>query len=154
MLGALIGHNQTSLLTSAITEPNEGAPHVAKQIRLVSPKVFQFHGLNYTRDITKKYYLPPLAMLTVAGLIPRHHSLRLVDENVCALRDEDIEWADVILMTGLTPNEPFIKEAAERCRRAGKHIILGGCHATLYLDEIDYVDTVVVGEELKRVFNQ
>ena len=119
---------------------------MGKQILLVSPKIFQFHGLNYTQDITGKYYLPPLAMLTVAGLIPRQYSLRLVDENVRSLTDQDISWADVVLMTGLTPNEPFIKAAAERCRQAGKHVILGGCHATLYYDEIDYVDTVVVGE--------
>ena len=119
---------------------------MGKNILLVSPKIFQFHGLNYTQDITQKYYLPPLAMLTVAGLIPRHHELRLVDENVTVLSEADIDWADVVLMTGLTPNEPFIKEAAKRCRERGKHVVLGGCHASLYFDEIDYVDTIVIGE--------
>ena len=64
-------------------------------------------------------------MLTVAGLIPRHHALRLVDENVTVLSEADIDWVDVVLMTGLTPNEPFIKEAANRCRERGKHVVLG-----------------------------
>ena len=58
---------------------------MGKNILLVSTKIFLFHGLNYTQDITQKYYLPPLAMLTVAGFIPRHHALGLVDENVTVL---------------------------------------------------------------------
>ena len=116
------------------------------RLLLVSPKTFKYHGWNYTQKLTKKNLIPPIAMLTVAGLIPKEYELELVDENRRDLTDEHIAWADAVLMTGLTANKFYIEAAAKRCREAGKPVILGGCHATLYEDEIDYVDSVVIGE--------
>ena len=78
------------------------------------------------------YYLPPLAMLTVVGLIPRHHALRPVDENVTVPPEADIDWVDVVLMTGLTPNEPFAKRRRSGVANVASTLCWGPSRVTLF----------------------
>ena len=58
------------------------------------PKTFWSfkHALKF---ILKRASLPPLGLLTVAAMLPRHWQLRLVDLNVRALTDADLAWADL-----------------------------------------------------------
>jgi hypothetical protein len=39
--------------------------------------------------------------MTVAALLPAHWNKRLVDTNVERLRDRDLDWADVVLLSGM-----------------------------------------------------
>lgn len=43
----------------------------------------------------KRSPYPPLGLLTIAPLLPRHWKKRLVDTNVRPLTDADLAWADV-----------------------------------------------------------
>jgi radical SAM superfamily enzyme YgiQ (UPF0313 family) len=104
----------------------------------------QEHAL---RLIGKRALLPPLGLLTVAALLPRHWDVRLVDMNVRELDDADLDWADVVFLSGMLVQRPSMLDVAKRARARGKLIVAGGPHATATPDALEaYVDTIVVGE--------
>lgn len=99
------------------------------------------------RLIGKRALLPPLGLLTVAALLPPHFEVRLCDMNVRDLQDDDLDWADVVFLSGMLVQRPSMLEVALRARARGKIIVAGGPHATATPDALaPYVDTIVVGE--------
>ena len=40
---------------------------------------------------------PPLGLITVAALLPRSWSIRLVNRNAEELSDGDLDWADLVI---------------------------------------------------------
>src|SRR5215212_4696033 len=46
-------------------------------------------------------FQPPLGLITVAALCPAAWTLRLIDRNCQPLRDADLRWADLIMVTGM-----------------------------------------------------
>lgn len=57
------------------------------------------HALKF---LGKRAAQPPLGLMTVAALLPGEWNKRLVDTNVESLRDRDLAWADVALISGIT----------------------------------------------------
>jgi hypothetical protein len=51
-----------------------------------------------------KYPAPPLGMITLAALLPRFWSLRLVNRNTEQLSDDDLDWADLVLQAACCRN--------------------------------------------------
>ena len=56
------------------------------------------HALKF---VGKRAAQPPLGLMTVAALLPGAWKKRLVDTNVERLRDRDLAWADVVLLSGM-----------------------------------------------------
>jgi radical SAM superfamily enzyme YgiQ (UPF0313 family) len=106
-------------------------------------------ALDFTR---KKAVQPPLGLLTVAAMLPPDWSLRLVDENIEALTDEHLAWADLVLVSAMVIQQQAVQETIERCRQAGVKILGGGPLFRHSLREL--VDHCLVGEaeELMPVF--
>src|SRR5512141_51689 len=82
------------------------------------------------RLIGKRALLPPLGLLTVAALLPRDWEVRLCDMNVRPLEDADLDWADVVFLSGMLVQRPSLLDAAARARARGKITVAGGPHAT------------------------
>jgi radical SAM superfamily enzyme YgiQ (UPF0313 family) len=78
----------------------------------------------------KRCVFPPLSLLTVAGLLPSSYERRLVDLNVEPLKDSQIEWADMVFITGMLVQKKSLHEVAKRAREKGKVIVLGGPYVT------------------------
>lgn len=78
------------------------------------------------RFVGKRSAFPPLGLLTVAAMLPRQWSLRLVDTNVAPLRDADLEWADWVLLSGMIVHRESAHEIAARAAALGKPVIAGG----------------------------
>jgi radical SAM superfamily enzyme YgiQ (UPF0313 family) len=96
--------------------------------------------------IRKKASSPPLGLLTVAALLPADWQIRLVDLNTHSLSDEDIQWADVVMISAMVVQRPSAREVIARCKAAGKRVVAGG---PLFLGEWqDYpeVDHFVLNE--------
>ena len=75
-----------------------------QNILLVYPEVPKntYWSFKYAlKLIRKQSNMPPLGLLTVAALIPDRYRLKLIDMNVTSLTDADIEWADVVFVSGL-----------------------------------------------------
>ncbi len=96
-----------------------------------------YWGYNYALHfIGRKSNMPPLGLLTVAGLFPKDYCLKVTDMNVAPLLDEDLEWADVVFTSTMIVQKDSYFEVVERCNRAKTPVVSGGPHPTSYRDEI------------------
>ena len=94
----------------------------------------------------KRSVYPPLGLLTIAPMLPRHWKKRLVDINVQRLTDADLKWADVALLSGMLVHKQDLLALLARCRAAGVRTVIGG-PATSSIEELPrHADHVVIGE--------
>ncbi len=87
--------------------------------------------------VKKKANIPPLGLLTVAGLFPADWNLRLIDLNVEPLLDTHLEWADVVFTTSMIVQERSLLEVVARCNAEGIPVVAGGPHPTSFHREIN-----------------
>jgi len=52
--------------------------------------------------VSKKAAYPPLGLLTVGAMLPSTWKKKLVDMNVEALKDQDLNWADYVFLGGMS----------------------------------------------------
>lgn len=101
------------------------------------------HALKF---IGKKAGNPPLGLLTVAGLLPREWELRLVDENVTALKEADFKWAEYVMISAMAIQKDAARAVIERCKKQKKKIIAGGPLFTVDPEQYPDVDYLVLNE--------
>ncbi len=94
----------------------------------------------------KRSVFPPLGLLTVSGLLPRSVERRLVDLEIEPLKTSQIEWADMVFITGMLAQKESLHEIVQRCRKLGKRIVLGGPYVTSTIEELPYADHIFQGE--------
>jgi radical SAM superfamily enzyme YgiQ (UPF0313 family) len=127
-----------------------------KRVLLVYPEFPpSFWGFKYAMEfIGKKSAMPPLGLLTVAGMIPEDgYELKLVDMNITSLEDEHVAWADFVLTSTMIVQQKSLREVIARCNRIGVPIVAGGPHPTSFHDEIRGVDHFVL-DEVEEIFPQ
>ena len=96
-----------------------------------------YWGFKYALEfLGKKSSMPPLGLLTIAGMFPNNYNLKVVDMNIEALTDEHLDWADMVLTSTMIVQKASLYEVVERCNRAEVPIIAGGPHPTSYYDNI------------------
>jgi len=101
------------------------------------------HALKF---LGKRAAQPPLGLMTVAALLPKAWNKRLVDTNVERLRDRDLAWADVVMLSAMHIQRDSLAAIVERCRARGLRTVVGGPIASsLSADELK-ADHVVIGE--------
>jgi radical SAM superfamily enzyme YgiQ (UPF0313 family) len=98
------------------------------------------------RLISKKAAFPPLGLLTVAAMLPREWELRLVDLNVEPLRDEQIRWADYVMVSAMLVQRASAEEIAQRCVALGRPVIAGGPLFTTSHESFPQIQHFVLGE--------
>jgi radical SAM superfamily enzyme YgiQ (UPF0313 family) len=81
------------------------------------------HSLPF---IKKRVVLPPLGVATLAALLPDRWEIRIRDLHIGPLADEDLAWADAVLVSGMLIQSRSMKEALARARRMGKTTVVGG----------------------------
>ena len=96
-----------------------------------------YWGFKYALDfLGKKSSMPPLGLLTIAGMFPHNYNLKVVDMNIEPLTDAHLEWADMVLTSTMIVQKASLYEVVERCNRANVPVIAGGPHPTSYYDNI------------------
>jgi radical SAM superfamily enzyme YgiQ (UPF0313 family) len=111
-----------------------------------------YWGFQYgLRLIGKRATLPPLGLITVAALLPSHWHVRLVDLNVETLHDDDLLWADVVLMGGLLIQAESMQEVIARARVFHRPVAVGGPAPTTSPDLFGDADVVFQGEAEGRI---
>lgn len=98
------------------------------------------------RIIAKKASLPPLGLLTVAAMLPKEWEKKLVDLNVIALNDDDLQWADYVFISAMVVQKESVAEIVARCQKLGVKTVAGGPLFTTGHDEFDGIDHFVLGE--------
>ena len=106
-----------------------------------------FWSFSYAlRFIGKKAAFPPLGLLTVAALLPRSWSLRLVDLNVEDVSDNNLEWADMAFISAMAVQRKSAVDIIAHCRTSGLTVVAGGPLFTAEPDAFQQVDQMVLGE--------
>ena len=106
------------------------------------------HSLPFIR---KKATLPPLGLATLAAHLPAHWEIRIRDLHLDPLPDEDILWADAVLVSGMIVQARSMRGVLERARRLGKKTVVGGPAPTTSPDAFPEADHVFLGEAEGRL---
>ena len=104
---------------------------------------------NYKRTsevFGAKYPAPPLGLITLAALLPRSWSIRLVNRNTEELTDADLDWADLVLTGGMLPQGFDILDVIDLCRARGKPVVVGGPGVTSSPENYQTANFLVLGE--------
>jgi radical SAM superfamily enzyme YgiQ (UPF0313 family) len=89
---------------------------------------------------------PPLGLLTMAALLPEHWELRCIDEDVEPVTDADVDWADIVMISGIGSQQNTMLRIIERAHAVGKLTVVGGSGVALQPDFLPEADFVVAGE--------
>ena len=96
-----------------------------------------YWGFKYALEfLGKRSSMPPLGLLTIAGMFPQNYDLKVVDMNIESLTDAHLEWADMVLTSTMIVQKASLYDVVERCNRANIPVIAGGPHPTSYYDNI------------------
>jgi radical SAM superfamily enzyme YgiQ (UPF0313 family) len=82
----------------------------------------------------------------VAALLEAPWEFRLADLNVQPISDEELRWADTVMLTGMLVQAASLRDVLARCRRLGVRTVVGGPYASALPEELGDADHVVVGE--------
>ncbi|MCG6981932.1 MAG: B12-binding domain-containing radical SAM protein [Deltaproteobacteria bacterium] len=103
-----------------------------------------FWSFDYAlKFISKKAAYPPLGLLTVAAMLPKDWEVRLTDLNIEKLKDQDLEWADYVMISAMLVQKESVHSILQRCSSLGKKVVAGGplFNGTPeeYLDQVDHL---------------
>jgi radical SAM superfamily enzyme YgiQ (UPF0313 family) len=101
------------------------------------------HALKF---VHKKASSPPLGLATVAAMLPAEWDKRLVDMNVRRLTDADLDWAQMVFISGRVVQRASALEVIARCKAAGKTVVGGGPLFTCEPEPMRDVDHLVLNE--------
>jgi radical SAM superfamily enzyme YgiQ (UPF0313 family) len=112
------------------------------KIKLICPTSYDF---NNKLIKVNKATMPPLSILYIAGLTPKEHDVKIVDE--CVQTIDFDEPVDLVGITSMTFTAKRAYQIADEFRKRNVKVIIGGIHASAVLEEaLAYADTVVIGE--------
>ena len=79
----------------------------------------------------KRANLPVANLALLAALVPKHHEVTLLDENVEDIDFERVGRADMVCLTGMSIQGRRLTEIIEELRGRGVMIVVGGPMATV-----------------------
>jgi radical SAM superfamily enzyme YgiQ (UPF0313 family) len=104
---------------------------------------------NYV-DVCKiagaKYPAAPLGLMTVAALLPQQWRFKLVDVNVQPLQSEHFEWADIVCIGGMLPQQQSMISIIDKVHQYGLPVVAGGPDPSSQPDLYQSADYLVLGE--------
>jgi radical SAM superfamily enzyme YgiQ (UPF0313 family) len=94
----------------------------------------------------KRCVFPPLGLLTVSSLLPKDCERKLVDLNIESLKPAQLEWADMVFITGMLVQKQSLHSVANEALRLGKKVVLGGPYVTSTIGQLPNADHIFQGE--------
>jgi len=100
-----------------------------------------------TEIVPERALIPPLGLITVAALCPKRWTIRLIDVALEELTDEDLLWADLVMVSAMQVQFDDVRRTLERASKLGRRTIIGGPYASSEPETLlALADHVVVGE--------
>src|SRR5438093_7992561 len=116
---------------------------------LISPRFSEFSYWNY-REVCElfgaRYPSAPLGLVTVAALLPREWTIRLLDLNVREMDTALLDWADIVMTGGMIPQQRNLLSLIELCHARGKRVVVGGQDPTSQPEVYADADYLVLDE--------
>ena len=94
----------------------------------------------------KRTAQPPFGLMTLGALLPKNWNRRLVDTNVERLRDRNLAWADVVLLSSAHIQRDSLAAIVERCRTLGLRTVVSGPITSSVPTPDLKADHVIIGE--------
>ena len=111
-----------------------------KRVLLIHPRQKEIYMSTDT-----PYPFPMLGLTLLASLFPPRYEIKIINEFL-----EEINFDEAVDLVGITTLTPLVKrayEVADRFRKRGIKVVLGGVHATFMPEEAkEHADAVVLGE--------
>jgi len=105
------------------------------------PSFWGFEGV--LEMVPEESVAPPLGLITVAALCPATWEVRLIDRAFEDLRDEDLQWADLVMVSAMRAQRVDAVATLARARSFGRRTFIGGPWASsepdIVLREADHV---------------
>ena len=107
-----------------------------------------FWSLGEVMEIVpERSLVPPLGLITVAALCPKQWEIRLVDLAFEELRDEDLLWANLVMVSAMEVQREEVRQILERASKLSRRTMIGGPYASSEPEVLlPLADHVVVGE--------
>src|SRR6266496_5319148 len=150
-VGIMVAHNplygsgQAGLPHPALTSPLGPAVKVL----MVWPRFpASYWSLEEVTEIVpERSLMPPLGLITVAALCPKQWAIRLVDLAFQELSDEDLLWADLVMVSAMQVQRDDVRRTLERASKLSRRTMIGGPYASSEPEALlPLADHVVVGE--------
>ena len=118
-------------------------------IVIVNPRFdLSFWGMERCMGLLgKRANLPVACLPLLAALVPHHHDVTLIDENVEPIDFERLGRADMVCLTGMSVQAQRSREILKEVRTRGVLTVVGGAMATVEPEELEgLADVIFVGE--------
>lgn len=96
--------------------------------------------------VSKKSAEPPLGLITVAAMLPKNWSKKLIDLNVSKLNDKDILAADYVFISAMNVHLRSFREIVRRCNKLEVKVVAGGSLCTTQYKDLLGVDHFILNE--------
>ena len=93
--------------------------------------------------------MPPQGLLTIAAYLPKHWSVRFIDENIRPATKADFEWADAVFVTGMHIQRRQLNDICQRAHTFDLPVAIGGPSVSAcpeYYPSIDYLHIGELGD--------
>jgi radical SAM superfamily enzyme YgiQ (UPF0313 family) len=110
------------------------------------------HAYRLMRDV--RAFMPPQGLLLIAAYMPERWTVRFVDENIRKASAAELEWADVVVVSGMHVQASQIRDIAARAHAVRKPVVLGGPSASACPEmypEVDYLHIGEMGDATDRI---
>ncbi|MGB4097433.1 MAG: radical SAM protein, partial [Acetomicrobium sp.] len=111
------------------------------KVLLISPGKDEY----YKKRLKRALKMPPLTLSTIAALTKPDIEVAILDEHVEPINYDDVP--DLVGITVMTSVAPRAYKIADKFRKSGAKVVLGGPHpSALPKEAIRHCDAVVIGE--------
>jgi radical SAM superfamily enzyme YgiQ (UPF0313 family) len=118
-------------------------------IVIINPRFdTSFWGMEHCVSLFgKRANLPVACLALLAALVPGHHAVTLIDENVEDIDFDRLGRADLVCLTGMCIQGRRMSEILKEVRSRGVMTVVGGPLATVEEETLDgLADVVFIGE--------
>jgi len=118
-------------------------------IVIINPRFdISFWGLDHCVQLFgKRANLPVACLALLAALVPDHHEVTLIDENVEDIDFDRLGRADLVCLTGMSIQGRRLIEIVEEVKARGVKVVVGGPMATVEPEILEgLADVIFVGE--------
>lgn len=109
------------------------------------PSFWGFEGV--LQMLPEAAMTPPLGLITVAALCPPEWTLRLLDHAFDKIGDDDLQWADLVMVSAMHAQRADAIDVLRRAKSVGTRTFIGGPWASSDPEAVQLeADHVMVGE--------
>jgi hopanoid C-2 methylase len=128
------------------------SPGAVRRILCIFPRYTSAFGtFEHAYPLTDgvQAFMPPQGLLLIAAYLPDDWPVRFIDENICAAREEDFEWAEAVFVSGMHIQRHQMNDICRRAHTFDLPVAVGGPSVSAcpeYYPSFDYLHVGELGD--------